>query len=424
MTSAPEPRVAFAATAPLRVLVVVGASLVVGALTRPGELVLPDAVHSAANSTAPWALATFALVALAGLGIRSSLLLGAASFVAMDLSFYAAFLVGGGYYPHSFLVFWLVVALIAGPLAGLAATWLRRTGARRAIAIGALLAVCAAVAAAACPPAGLTRDELQAMKAQGWSAPTDDAARATLALGLLDCLSDPDPRLRDGLGFEALQHWMRGKRLAPATLQAMRARLLAVLASPPDAEGVAQPFAALALAEVARVDRLAPFLADDERAGLVDAGTRWLAAVRDYRGFDPARGWRHGVAHGADLMLQLALNPQLQRAQGEADRAALAAQVMADGDHAYRFGEPERLMAPVFYLARRDWWPAADWQSWFEALAARRAKPAEPDAVSLAQRHNLGAFIAALYVSVQESPDAALRERLLPGLRRAIASLD
>lgn len=297
-----------------------------------------------------------------------------------------------------------------------------RRAARAVVALA--LGACAAAAPAACPPAGLTRDELQAMKAQGWQAPADDAARASLALGLLDCLADPDPRLRDGIAFEALQAWMRGKRLAPPTLQAIRVRLLAALAAPADADGVAQPFAALVLAEVARVDRLAPFLSDDERAGLVDAGTRWLRAVRDYRGFDAVRGWRHGVAHGADLMLQLSLNPRLQRAQGEAMCAALASQVMPEGDHAYRFGEPERLMAPVFYLARRDWWSAAEWQAWFEALVARRSKPAEPTTVSLAQRHNLGAFVAALYVSVQESTDAAQRERLLPGLRRALATLD
>lgn len=291
-------------------------------------------------------------------------------------------------------------------------------------ALAAPLVAWGGATSAACPPDGTSRAELQALHAQRWQAPVDDAARAALAIGLLDCLPDPDPTLRDTFAFEALQAWMRAGRLAPATLQRIRTRLVGVLAAPADAAGFAQPFAALALAEVARVDRLAPFLADDERAALVDAGTRWLAAVRDYRGFDAAQGWRHGVAHGADLMLQLALNPRLQRAQGEALRAAIAAQVLADGEHAYRFGEPERLMAPVFYLARRDWWSAADWQAWLDALAARRVRPPAPTAVSLAQRHNLGAFVTALYVSVQESPDAALRERLLPGLRRAVAALE
>lgn len=301
---------------------------------------------------------------------------------------------------------------------------MRPLGRWAGLVLGAVLGAVLVPAFAACPPDGTSRAELQALKAQRWQAPADDDTRAALALGLLDCLADPDPALRDGLTFDALQTWMRGRRLAPATLQAIRVRLLGTLAAAPDAAGFAQPFAALVLAEVARVDRLQPFLADDERDGLVAAGTRWLAGVRDYRGFDAAQGWRHGVAHGADLMLQLALNPRLQPAHGEAIRAAIAAQVLADGEHAYRFGEPERLMAPIFYLARRDGWSAAEWQAWFDALGARRQRPVPPTAASLAQRHNLGAFVAALYVSVQESPDAAVRERLLPGLRRALSALE
>jgi hypothetical protein len=141
MTSAPASRSTFAASAPLRALLVDGASLVIGALTRLGELVLPDAVESAANSTAPWALATFAMVAACRFGIRGSVALGAASFVAMDLSFYAAFVVSGAYYPRSFLLFWVVVAFVAGPLVAIAATWLRRGGPRGAVAVGSMPAI-------------------------------------------------------------------------------------------------------------------------------------------------------------------------------------------------------------------------------------------------------------------------------------------
>lgn len=299
--------------------------------------------------------------------------------------------------------------------------------AHRTVALALLVVASASGAAqAACPPAGQTRDSLRALKAAQWRLPSDgaEATRDALALGLVDCLADPDPQLRDGLAFEALSAWMRGKQLAPPTLQAIRTRLLAMLAAPADAAGFGPPFAALALAEVARVDRLQPFLSETERAELVDQGTRYLAAVRDYRGFDARDGWRHGVAHGADLMLQLSLNPQLQRAQGDAMLAAIATQVLPAGEHAYRYGEPERLMAPPFYLARRDWWTAAEWEAWFDALAARRQKGPPFTQTTLAQRHNLGAFLQAFYVAVQESPDAEQKARLLPGLRKAMKTLD
>lgn len=314
----------------------------------------------------------------------------------------------------------------AGPPRSHRVGFMRRMVVDRGVRILVLMALggVAPTAGAACPPSGETAASLQAMKAARWPAPEDPARREALALGLVDCLADPDPVLRDGLAFEGLSAWMRGRQLAPPALQAIRARLLAMLAEPADAAGVRQPFAALALAEVARVDRLQPFLTDAQRAELVDHGTRYLAGVRDYRGYDARDGWRHGVAHGADLMLQLSLNPQLQRAQGDAMLAAIAAQVLPAGEHAYRYGEAERLMAPAFYLARRDGWTAADWESWFDALAARRQKGPPLTQTTLAQRHNLGAFLQAFYVAVQESPDAAQKARVLPGLRKAMKTLD
>ena len=90
------------------------------------------------------------------------------------------------------------------------------------------------------------------------------------------------------------------------------ARLLDLLtADDASGDGFAQPFAALALAEVARVDRVAPIFTADERAVLVTAATNYVRSVRDYRGFDDVQGWRHGVAHGADFLMQLVLNGEL-----------------------------------------------------------------------------------------------------------------
>lgn len=281
------------------------------------------------------------------------------------------------------------------------------------------LLLAAAAAGATCPPAGETRDSLRALKASEWKQPADEAARAALALAMLDCLSDPSPELRDGIAFDALQNWMRTGRLPEATIAALRLRLMAMLAVPPDPAGFTQPFAALVLAEVARVDRLRANLSDEERAALVERGTRWLAGWRDARAFDEAEGWRHGVAHGADLMLQLALNKRLTRAQADALLAALAVQVMPEGGGAWQHGEPDRLAAPVYYLAQGPLLAAADWERWFAALAARRQRT-PVNGITLAQKHNLSAFLNSLYVAVQEAGAPEQQARLLPGLRKAL----
>ena len=268
----------------------------------------------------------------------------------------------------------------------------------------------------------MDRPALEALAGTGWA--VDDARRPSLALELLDCLADPDPALRDELAFAALSRWMRARQLAPATLQAIRGALLARLApEAPDRDGFGRPFAALALAEVARADRIAPFLADAERAELVRAGTDYLRSVRDHRGFDAREGWRHGVAHGADLVLQLALHPALDRGQLDAILAAVADQVMPSG-HFYRYGEGERLMAPVFYIGRRGALTGAEWSAWFDALAARRTQSAKPTEESLAARHDLAAFLLPLYASLQESGNAEMRARMLPGVQAALKTLD
>lgn len=273
----------------------------------------------------------------------------------------------------------------------------------------------------ACPPAGITRARLADLRAAKWEV-ADPATRQALALGMPDCLADPDPALRDDAAFEFLQFMLRGQKLDIATMQTIRATLLARLRKE-DKDGFGQPFAALTLAEIVRADRIAPFMSGAERADIVAAATAYLTSVRDYRGFDEKQGWRHGVAHGADLMLQLAVHPALVKADHEAILAAVASQLTAPGKqgHFYRYGEGERLMAPVFYLARRGEIDAATWEAWFGALTA---PPPPFTQTSLALRHNLKSFLQPLYVSLAESGDAAQRARILPLVVKALRQLD
>jgi len=280
-----------------------------------------------------------------------------------------------------------------------------------------LIVASAAIApalAAACPAAAL-RDA----KAAKWEM-TDDARRQALALQSVACLSAPDPVERDELAFEALQAWMRSDKLTTATVESLRAALTSQL-SAPDANGFGRPFAALVLADVARVDRVKPYLAPGQRVQLVTAAASYLRNVRDYRGFDEQQGWRHGVAHAADLMLQLALNPALGRAEHDQMLAAIASQVAPPGEHFYQYGEGERLMAPIFYLSRRPTLQCSDWDAWFAALAAPvTGQPGRSEQSKLARRHNLNAFLQPLYVNISESKDEAQRNCIKPLLLRAL----
>lgn len=279
-----------------------------------------------------------------------------------------------------------------------------------------------AIAAAACPPAGISRAQLVELRAaEGVVA--DYAKRQALALGLLDCLGDPDPFLRDEIAFGTLESWMRSQKLDLTTLRIVRTTQLASLKQQ-DAAGLAQPFAAIVLGEVARADRIKPHLSVAERAELVQAGAVYLSAVRDYRGYDEKEGWRHAVAHAADLMMELALNPALGKKDQQLILWAVAAQLSGASAHSpvqfFQYAEGERLAVPVFNLAGRADLDAAEWDAWFSALAIKPAERAAMGPALLAHRHNLKSFLMTLYVSLSESKDAAQRERVLPYVRREL----
>lgn len=251
-----------------------------------------------------------------------------------------------------------------------------------------------------------------------------DAARIQQhAAALLPCLASPDPKLRDDIAFEQLSTWARAGKLEAATLQRLRADLVAVLNAKPDATGVHQPFAVLTLAEVARADRLQPFMTTEQRADLVEHAARFLGSMRDYRGFTPGEGWRHGVAHGADLALQLGMNDALTAAQRQQLLAAITAQVPADHRHAYRFGEGQRLARAALNIQLRLNPDDAAWAAWLDQLLQPLKQAQAWDEMALTDLHNLREFLWPLLAGVLDVKDAAQRDRLLAPLQKALRRL-
>lgn len=241
---------------------------------------------------------------------------------------------------------------------------------------------------------------------------------------LAACLGDLDPAVRDDFAFTLWSEGLRGKYLTPAQMRYTLGVLTKMVAVPDDTAGFRRPFAALTLSEVARADRVEAFLTDAELHALAQTAATYLRGVRDYRGFVAGEGWRHGVAHGADMMLQLALNPRLSRADADLVLGAVAAQV-APGSHAYVHGEARRLARPILFLAKRADIDDAAWAAWFQSLHpddAPRWKAPYASAAGLAAVHNSSAFGDAVYVAASESQDAQVR-RLAPlaaGLLKAL----
>lgn len=240
----------------------------------------------------------------------------------------------------------------------------------------------------------------------------DADARAVILLTLPDCLGSPDPALRDGYAFEVLSLILRGGDQPEETVRTLMTRLLADLANAnADKNGFRGPFAVLALAEVARVDRITPFLSEEERWDLLMAAKAYLGGLTDYRGYSDTEGWRHGVAHTADLLMQMSLNAHLTKPQAEEILAAVATQV-GTPDHAYIFGESERLAAPITYLAFKETFTAEEWDAWFQSLWPAEdplRETAYKSEAALTKLHNLRAFAQSVYVSAVASNDERMK---------------
>jgi hypothetical protein len=293
---------------------------------------------------------------------------------------------------------------------------------RRILAISLLnpLYAGSTVAAAAehCPPAAYSRAQLRELEARGFEIP-DPAARATFARGLIACLASPDPWLRDTIAFEALSHLLRNRQLDAAT-QASLVDDVAPRLESPDPHGFERPFAALVLSELVRADRLQPYLTDVRRQELTQRSIAYFRGVRDYRGFDDREGWRHGIAHGADLLLQWALNPATDRAAMLQIRDAIGGQVAPAG-HAYVHGESERLARPILAMAGRGVLSVDEWSEWFAMLVPKDADLFNSQR-GLARRHDIQAFLQTAYVNAMLDEDAA-DDVLLPGLAAALKAM-
>ena len=277
-------------------------------------------------------------------------------------------------------------------------------------------------AQARCALAAEAAADLARWKASGFVV-ADRAQRNQRALALADCLGDADPQLRDGIAFEALSHWMRGKQLDGDGLRALQANLFRQLDGD-DADGYRKPFAALVLSEVARTDRVEAWMTAEERARMAAAAADYLRSVRDHRGYVDGEGWRHGVAHGADWAMQLVLNRQLMPADEMSLLSAVATQVAPIDGHAYAFGEPARLARPVVFAVARGDLDQVAVDAWLAGLVAALGPLPEGgrQAVWWTRRANLENFLHTLghMAAGEQSPTLAA---LAAGVRATLQKL-
>lgn len=253
-------------------------------------------------------------------------------------------------------------------------------------------------------------DDLRAMKLNNFIG-LSKSNSYTIAQALLNCVGHPNSTIRDGLVFETVTHVLRSNLVTIKEVKDLKTNLLNALNSP-DSEGFGQPFAALLLSEIARVDRIFNFLTEDERSEFVGQAATYVINVNDYRGYSDEDGWRHGIAHGADWLMQLALNPNITSTDKALIRDAVASQLMPH-QHSYIFGEPERLSRPILFLAASQSYSVEEWSDWLKTISDPSPLDNWGEAFTsenhLARLHNIKAFINAIYINASVSGNEGVK---------------
>jgi len=109
----------------MRIGLAVVAGFVVGGATSPLQTVLPGAVNSLANSGAPWVLVAMALVYWTSVTGLTAAGLGFVLLAAEVVGYYAVSILRGFDQSVTYIVFWLVAALVFGTVGGYAAGLMR-----------------------------------------------------------------------------------------------------------------------------------------------------------------------------------------------------------------------------------------------------------------------------------------------------------
>ena len=226
-------------------------------------------------------------------------------------------------------------------------------------------------------------------------------------LDLIDCLGSPDPKLRDEMAYTLLTDQLRDHRPETETLNTLKDRLIALSQQEDDA-GFLQPFVLLILAEIIRTDTIDAWLTPEDRERITLIGADYLTNTEDYRAFSETEGWRHGIAHAADLLMQISRNGGIGMVEAIIIMEAVSTKVAPLGAPAYTHGEAERLARPILYLAQREMLTETIWSDYFARLQPNREESPHWDDPyahedTLAALHNTTAFARAVYVTADMS---------------------
>jgi len=238
-----------------------------------------------------------------------------------------------------------------------------------------------------------------------------------LTAELTTMLGSVDPVERDEIAYPVLATWIGAgvyDDLLAGLGDGMAAGLVQGLGEVGTTSVFRRSFSALVLAVCINRDNAVSLLPGDKLLEWGDRVTGWLVRERDTRGFVPGQGWAHAVAHGADVLDELAGSPHFRLNELTVLLDVIADRVLSPTTAVFASGEPDRLATAAMSVFRRRLVPLRIIEPWLARIAAAATdrRPAGQDPFLITG--NPEAFLRALHLQVALAPEpVAVRADLL-----------
>ncbi|MGH3497614.1 MAG: DUF2785 domain-containing protein [Nocardioidaceae bacterium] len=199
-----------------------------------------------------------------------------------------------------------------------------------------------------------------------------------LTTELVTWLGDPNPHRRDDLAYPILATWISHgvyDELLAGIGDGITVGLASGLGNNGDETVLRRSFSALVLAEIIGRDNESRRLDPDVVIRWGDRATSWYVRERDLRGWIPHHGWAHAVAHGADLVGQLARSRHFGALELTVLLDVVADRLLQPTTYAWRHGEDDRLAYAVMTILHRNLVSMSILEPWIARLGQGMREP-------------------------------------------------
>jgi hypothetical protein len=235
-----------------------------------------------------------------------------------------------------------------------------------------------------------------------------DRPLADLTAELTTLLGSTDPVERDEIAYPILATWIGAgvyDDLLAGLGDGMAAGLTQGLGEVGTASVFRRSFSALVLAVCINRDNAASLLPGGKLLEWGDLATGWLVRERDARGFVPGQGWAHAIAHGADVLDELAGSPHFRLNELTVLLDVIADRVLEPTNVVWTSGEPDRLAVAAMSVFRRRLVPLRVIEPWLARIAAAATDRGPADRDPFLTTGNPEAFLRALHLQVALAPE-------------------